>query len=288
MQTSTSDILGKTAPGCSLCTQQNYEMWVREVDGLGLPIGTIVIDDKWQKAYGTFEVDTEKWPDMPGFVRAQHEKGRRVLLWIPGYHAEGLPTEYCSLDEEGKPMYAHPGNPAYDGYLRGQIIRLVRETDADGFKEDWIGATASAPAVRNYGATHGIELIRQFQRIVYDALHEVKPDALMETQTPNPLFRDCSDMLRLNDIFFSTRDLPEMMRDRARIARIAGWQVIDCDNASSTTAAEWFRYALLQPHIGVPSLYCIGEMESSHERIQSAHFAYLRAIMEEYNRHNGL
>ena len=54
-----------------LSTQANYEQWLATLDQRGLPVGTVVIDDKWQQAYGTFEVDQQKWPDLKGFVAAQ-------------------------------------------------------------------------------------------------------------------------------------------------------------------------------------------------------------------------
>lgn len=64
-------------------TQANYDRWLATLDQRGLPIGTIVIDDKWQQGYGSFEVDQQKWPDLKGFVATQHAKGRHVLLWVP-------------------------------------------------------------------------------------------------------------------------------------------------------------------------------------------------------------
>ena len=269
-------------------TQTNYEAWAQELDARGVPYGTIVVDDKWQKHYGTFEVDEEKWPDMPGLMRRQHEKGRRVLLWIPAYQAEGVPEAFCAKDEAEKPLFAAPGMAQYDAFVREGIIRLVRKTDIDGFKEDWIGRTGDRPGIRDYGILHGIEMVRRFQYVVHDALHSVKPDALLETQTPNPLFRESSDMLRLNDIWFATRELSEMMRERARIARIAGWKLLDCDNASPTTIDEWMRYAQAQLHLGVPSLYFLTETESSHEPMTRAQGDYLAAIWREYIRKQAL
>lgn len=268
-------------------TQANYEAWVAELERRGVPVRTIVIDDKWQKYYGRFEVDTDKWPDMPGFVRRQHEKGRRVLLWIPGYQAEGAPEAFCAKDEEGKALFAVPGNEEYDAFLRESIVKLVRETDVDGFKEDWIGRTGRR-GLRDYGKLHGIELLRRFQFILHDALHSVKPDGLLETQTPNPLMRESSDMLRLNDIWYATRELPEMMRDRARIARIAGWEICDCDNASASIIEEWIQYQQLQPKIGVPSLYFLTETEASHEKMTQAQCDYMSALWREYIERNAL
>jgi len=54
-----------------------------------------------------------------------------------------------------------------------------------------------------------------------------KPDAMVETQTANAAFRDSSDVLRLNDIWYATRDAVGTMRERARIARISGWELVE-------------------------------------------------------------
>ena len=43
-----------------LSTQANYEKWLAMLEERGLPVGTVVIDDKWQQGYGTFEVDRAK------------------------------------------------------------------------------------------------------------------------------------------------------------------------------------------------------------------------------------
>lgn len=269
------------------CTQANYERWIAEAERRGIPFGTVVIDDKWQKEYGCWVVDTAKWPDMPGFVRAQHAKGRHVLLWIPAYQSEGLPERWLARDASGKAVFADPANEEYARFVREGVTKLLRETDADGFKEDWFGRSAMGPGYGNYGALHGLEMVRRFQFLVHDAAHAVKRGALVQTQTPNPLFRESSDMLRLNDIWFATRELPEMMRERARTARIAGWQVLDCDNASSTTIDEWFAYAQAQPRFGVPSLYFLSETESTHDAMTNAHSDYLSALWRDYNRENG-
>ena len=85
-------------------------------------------------------------------------------------------------------------------------------------------------------------MIKKFTEIIYDTAHEIKEDALIETQIPNPIFRNCSDVIRLNDIWFGNRKVYDIMRGRSRIARIAGWKVFDCDNASSKTFEEWLRY----------------------------------------------
>lgn len=214
---------------------------------------TIVIDDKWQQSYGTFEVDPQKWPDLKGFIAAQHAKGRHVLLWVPVADPEGLPTSLC-VNYQGKCQIADVGNLEYEAYLGPRIQHLVKDLGVDGFKEDWVRDPA-APNLPITGSATGIEFVRRFQSILYTETHKWKPDAMVETQTANALFRDSSDVIRLNDIWYASRDVPEMMRLRGRIANITGWPVVDTDNASSTTLKNWWEYMLAQPTIGIPALY---------------------------------
>jgi Glycosyl hydrolases family 31 TIM-barrel domain len=265
------------------CTQDNYTAWVSELESRGLPVSSIIIDDKWQSHYGTFEVDQNKWPDLAGFIRRQHDRGRHVLLWVPAYEREGLPNDLCVLDE-GRPIAADVTNPKYEARLRGRIRHLVKEVGVDGFKEDWIGGVTRKASARMHAPVHGIEFERRFQFILYDETHRWKPDAMIETQTPNPLFRESSDVLRLNDIWYGARDVTRTMRRRARIAHIAGWPLVDCDDASSTDLEEWWNYMQAQPSIGIPSLYVVSLMKTTLEDVPVWDWRYLAQLWKQYIR----
>jgi Glycosyl hydrolases family 31 len=268
------------------CTQQNYEKWIADLEAKGLPAGTIVIDDKWQKHYGTFEIDEQKWPDLKGFIRQQHAKGRHMLLWVPAYEHEGLDNSLCVL-EGGRPVAADVTNPQYEAMLRARIRYLVGELEVDGFKEDWIGGVTRKPGLAMREPIIGIEFERRFQFILHDEAHRVKPDALIETQTPHPLFRESSDVLRLNDIWYGSRGVTEMMKRRARIAHIAGWPLVDCDDASSTDLEEWWNYMQAQPRIGIPSLYIVSRMKTTLEDVPERNWEFLASLWKEYIRRLG-
>jgi hypothetical protein len=261
-------------------TQANYEKWLAILDEHKLPVGTVVIDDKWQQGYGTFEVDEKKWPDMKGFVAAQHAKGRHVLLWVPVAETDGLPEALC-VKAQGKCVIADVGSPEYESYLRPRIRRLVQEIGIDGFKEDWVGAPA-APGLPLTGAATGIEFVRRFQWILYSEAHKWKPDAMVETQTANALFRESSDLIRLNDIWYATRNVAGVLRLRARIASITGWPLVDTDNASSTTLRDWWSYMQAQPSIGVPSLYFVTRTEATQESPTAEQWEALAGIWRGY------
>ena len=266
-----------------LATQTDYERWIGIVEGRGLPVGTIVIDDKWQKQYGTFDVDQRKWPDMQGFIARQHARGRHVLLWVPAFHREGLPEDLC-VTMGNAAIAGDASNPAYEEFLRGKIRHLVADLGVDGFKEDWIGGVSRSANLRMHAPLFGIEFVRRFQFILHDEAHKWRPDALIETQTPNPLFRESSDVLRLNDIWYGARNVTEMMTRRARIAKIAGWDLVDCDNASSTNLEEWWNYMLRQPSIGIPALYFVSRTESTMEEVPDSKWRQLAEIWNAYVR----
>jgi transcriptional regulator with XRE-family HTH domain len=274
-------------PANRLADQKDYERWIAVLERRGLPFGTIVIDDKWQKGYGTFDVDERKWPDMKGFIDAQHAKGRHVVLWVPAFHAEGLPQALCVKLKDGC-IAGDVTNPKYEEFLRSRIRHLVADLGADGFKEDWLGGVANTGGLQMHAPLFGIEFVRRFQFILHDEAHKWKPDAFVETQTPNPLFRESSDVLRLNDIWYGARDVPQMMRRRARISKIAGWDLVDCDNASSTTLEEWWSYMQEQPSIGIPALYFVYRTESSMEEVPDSKWRQLAEIWKEYLRSQGL
>ncbi|HEX7359216.1 MAG TPA: TIM-barrel domain-containing protein [Bryobacteraceae bacterium] len=263
------------------CTQRNYENWLATLDARGLPVGTVIVDDKWQKHYGTFEVDEKKWPDMKGFIALQHSKNRHVLLWVPGYETEGLDQSLCVL-QEGKPVAADVTNPRYEQFLRDRVRYLIQSLGVDGFKEDWIGGVTQKPNVRLHKPIIGIEFERRFQLILYDEAHRWKSDAMVETQTPNPLFRESADVLRLNDVWSGARSVMQMMRRRARIAHLAGWPLVDCDNAAATNLEEWWRYAQAQPSIGIPSLYVVTRMETTLETVPDYDWVYLAMLWRRY------
>jgi Glycosyl hydrolases family 31 len=276
----TAEAFVQSGKASTLSTQANYEQWITELESRGLPIGTIVIDDKWQKEYGTFDVDTQKWPDLKGFVAQQHAKGRHVLLWVPVAQSEGLAQALC-VQYNGRCVIADVGNPAYEAMLRQKVKYLVHDVGIDGFKEDWVGVP-SAPGLKLTGDISGIEFVRRFQEILYSETHKWKPQAMVETQTPNVLFLNSSDVIRLNDIYAASRNVAEMMRDRARIAHISGWPLVDTDNASATTLSEWWNYMQQQPMIGIPSLYFVSRTVLTQETPTKEQWAYLATIWKEY------
>ena len=89
-------------------------------------------------------------------------------------------------------------------------------------------------------------------------------------------------MIRLNDVWYASRNVSEMMRLRARMANITGWPLVDTDNASSTNLKEWWNYMQAQPSIGIPALYFVTRTEATQESPSPADWTYLAALWREY------
>lgn len=274
------------------CRQASYERWLGTLQAHDIDPGTVVIDDKWQLSWGMNDVDTDKWPDMKGFIAAQHERGRRVLLWLKAWEPEGVPQEECIIGANGVPVSVDPGNPTFAKRLAQQVRFMLRDLDADGFKIDFTHLIPRGAGIRSMGGKWGLELMRQWLEIVSDAAREAKPDALVMTHTANPYLADVADMLRLNDV----AGLPDIyasivpdMRHRARIARLASpYWLLDSDNWPCSSRPQWREYVLAQAtgELGIPSLYYAERLGwgVTDEPLEEEDYAAIRRAWAEYRR----
>ncbi|HET8630336.1 MAG TPA: hypothetical protein VFL91_23200 [Thermomicrobiales bacterium] len=296
-------------PAAARARQANNERWLGALAAHGISPGTVTIDDKWQRAYGLNDVDTAKWPDLPGFIRGQHARGRHVLLWLKAWDPEGLPPDECLLSATGRPAAVDPGNPAYRARLAAQVASMLRDLDADGFKIDFthllpLGPCAGdalqpwaeervwerAPVTPSAGGHWGLELLRAWLEVISTAAREAKPDALVMAHAANPYLADLIDVLRLNDVA-ETADprasvVPDMRR-RARVARAASpYWLLDADNWPTATRAQWRDYVRAQAtgDLGVPSLYHAERFGwlATDEALTPEDYATVRAVWAEY------
>jgi hypothetical protein len=276
--------LGQQAgrPASLFATEQHYDKFLAQLEQRGLQPGTIIIDDRWQAAYGTGEVDTAKWPDLKSWIAARHQAGQRVLLWWKAWDPEGLDPALTVRDALDRPVSVDPSNPAYETRLNEIIESLLGEQglDADGFKIDFTARTPSGPSLRHAGDVWGTELLHRLLTIIYRASKRSKPDALIITHTPNPYFRTVTDMIRLNDVNTKQPVLPQMWH-RAKVARAACPDaLIDADNWQMPDRATWRSYLAVQPEIGVPSLYYATHVDLSSESFEEGDYAAIAQSWE--------
>lgn len=265
--------------------QEHYEQFLAVLDQHDIDPGIVVLDDKWQTTYGDNTVDETKWPDVRGFIDQQHQRGRRVLLWLKAWDPEGVPVEECITNAGGKAIAFDPTNPAYERRLRHAVRRML-STDsynADGFKIDFTARIPSGYGLRLHDdRVWGLELMCRYLAILHSEAKQIKPDALIMSHTPHPYLADVLDMIRLNDINIG-RDVNRAMRHRARIAAIACPEaIIDTDNWPITDKAAWRAYLEIQPELGVPSLYCVTHIDSTHEPLDEDDYRLIRQVWAEY------
>ena len=266
-----------------LATQESYDGFLARLEERGVVPGTVVLDDKWQAAYGTNEPDTAKWPDLKRWIAERHERGQRVLLWWKAWDPEGLDPALCVRNADGHAVALDPGNPAARELLRTTMHGLVGPggLDADGLKIDFTARTPSGSALEHSGASWGIALLHQLLQVVYASVKEAKPDALVMTHTPHPAFADVTDMIRLNDMLRADRDglLPVVpqMAYRARVVAAALPELlVDTDDWCIPDLATWREYAEAKPALGIPSLYYATHLDATGEALADEDYETLR------------
>jgi hypothetical protein len=269
--------------------QDVYENFLQRLEAEDVDPGIVVLDDKWQATYGENCADESKWHDLPGFIVAQHTRGRKVLLWLKAWDPEGLPAEECITNAAGLPIACDPSDPAYERRLRASVQQMISSNgyDADGFKVDFTARIPAGPGLNMHGDSWGLELMHLYLSILHSEAKRTKPDALIMTHTPHPYLQDVVDMIRLNDIN-GGRDVNESMTHRARVAAIACPKLsIDTDDWPMPNKAAWRAYTRLQPQLGVPSLYYVTHIDSTGEALDEEDYRLIRNSWAEYrNRSN--
>jgi hypothetical protein len=256
--------------------QGMYQRWINRLDSANVPIGTIIIDAGWSPT-GSLKPDLDRWPDLKGFIKRQHDKGRKVLLWAATWLMDGLPDEWC-LFCDGVKLCADPTNPAYRAYLRNQVHQIISPDgfDADGFKIDQLAYSPSYSNPRGgyqFGRSYhlpppkspfkfhtpgvwGIELLHQLQHDIYASAKAAKPDCLVTSSTVHPYFHDTLDMVRLHDMGNVATDIFEAMGARADLGKAAlPHKPIDTDDWVHSDYDLWLRYTSGSRVLGVPCIF---------------------------------
>ncbi|GAB3170744.1 hypothetical protein GCM10027059_37730 [Myceligenerans halotolerans] len=287
----------------TLCTQTNYQDIAARLEHLGVPFGTLVIDARWFLTGGLKDVDEGRWPDLAGFVAGQHRMDRHVLLWWSPWDPEGIDQADCitwhpraalSANRPGRQSKFGPPTPGKKmgvditlprvrERIRGQLqIALGADgLDADGLKLDHVSATPGLYGMQfpeGSDRLFGIEAAYEMQRFIYETAKEIKPDALIMGQSPNPYFGDVQDMVRLGDVYSRRQDsvLAEMTF-RAEMASIAiPNALIDTDGWPMPSRGAWREYVAAQPSLGIPSLYYVTHLDTTGEALTPDDFAHLR------------
>ncbi|MCX7522836.1 hypothetical protein OSC27_11175 [Microbacterium sp. STN6] len=280
-----------------LARQELYDRWLARLDAHELRPGTIVIDDRWQAEYGTNTVDTEKWPDLKGWIAQKHAAGQKVLLWFKAWDPAGLPPELCVRDAAGTPVSVDPSNPGYLSALRDQVAFMLSPhgLDADGFKLDFTQRAPSGASLLAHGDGHaesngvwGLAGLYALVAAIHEAATAAKPDSVVVTHTVHPSFGGVADMIRLNDVleFDATGarvSVVEQLRFRHAVAAAAMPEhPIDTDQWPMPDRDQWLAYAKAQTALGVPALYYVDSIDNSGESITDDDLASIAAGWRDY------
>ncbi len=280
----------------SRATRARYDRWLAHLEAERIVPGTISIDDKWQASYGANEPDSEKWPDLRGWIAARHDRGQRVLLWYKAWDPAGLPPELCVRTTAGTPIGIDPTNPDAEAAIRRSVRTMLAPDglDADGLKIDFTARTPSGRAAVHHGGAWGVDLLRRLLDILADEAGRAKPDALLVGQTPNPIVAPAVGMIRLNDALRLDDPRPDVdivpqMRYRAAIVAAAcPDHLIDTDDWCVPDLTTWRAYAAIKSDLGVPALYYVTHLDRTGERFQPSDYALIRETWAAYRARVGL
>lgn len=141
-------------------TQEQTISYAEDILELGLPAGTIMIDDKWNKEYGEWEFDEKKFPSPDKMAAALKEMGFSLMLWVCPYISFGTKAyEYClennlllmDGEEAFKLVWWNETSACLDlrkeealDYMRG-IFKRLTDIGVDGFKMDGGDSTFYKP-----------------------------------------------------------------------------------------------------------------------------------------------
>ncbi len=274
----------KNKPTPEFSSEESYYYFLNYLSEKNIEAGTIVIDDKWQKNYGICDVDDKKWPDMKGFIEYAHSKGKKVLLWLKAWDKEGLEDFLCIKDESGFALAVDPTNRDYKLFFKERIKYMLHKDflNADGFKIDFTARIPTGPYIKKSGNIWGLELMREYLKIIYLSSKNVKEDALIIAHCPNPYLEDVFDMVRLNDINTSS-NINNAMIHRAKVAKLACPNLlIDTDNWPMPNKKAWEDYMDIQPELGVPSIYYLTSIDNSKEAIDEEGLSKLKNMITRY------
>ena len=301
-----------------MSTQAHYRDLVEQLEARKLPWKILTVNARWFLYGGRKEFDIGRWPDVRAFVDWCHGLGKRVLIWWSPWDTDGIPPEECiryseqaTRGKRNRPGRTTRFRPLVDGAclapdvtlrsvrqrMREQIERaLTPEGEGwnfDGLRLDHVGITPGL-----YGLVFpehsrrlvGIELLRACYDLLYETAKQVRPDALVVGQSPNPYFANCIDMQTIGDLYSpDARSVNDHAELRARLIGAAddGW-LIEMHGWPLPSVDAMRKYVALQCQLGVPTLYYLSHLDTTGEPLTDELFGVVAASWADYCRQNGV
>ncbi len=273
------------------CANQEFYSAISDrIDELGLKPTAIIIDDKWQEEYGTMLPDKSKWPDLRKFTDDQHQKGRRVVLWLKAWANNGINDDEC-ITLNGKALCVDPTNPKFIKRIYDTFYTLLSSDEGcyncDGFKIDFVDETVIVPGVKVYDQSkYGLELMKELLMLFYNSAKCAKSDALINNSVCHPYFAETTDQIRLHDYQSSLRNQMEVMTYRRDLyAAAIPNALIDTDSACNDDYRNAKEYYLNAVKLGIPDIYKVFDPYYTNEfGFTDEDWAEIRAVWEEYSK----
>ena len=153
--------------------------------------------------------------------------------------------------------------------------------NCDGFKVDFANVMPLGRDLSGTTSSYGIELLKQWFELFYNAAKAVKPDCLVNNSCAHPYFAEVTDQARLHDYAGSLRAAWEVMSFRQRLFRAAlPGVLIDTDGVSSSHR-ETMDYLRRAPQLGVPDLYRL--TQAGNPPLAAEDWAEIREVWRKYS-----
>lgn len=132
-------------------TQKGILEYAKSIIDAGMPVGELLIDDGWQKGFGDWEFDTDKFNNPKEMIDILHEWGFKVIMWICPFVAADyigqIVDRDCIISDKsgniairewwnGKDALLDLSNPKAMTWFKNTADRLMTDYGVDGFKQD--------------------------------------------------------------------------------------------------------------------------------------------------------
>lgn len=245
-----------------------YTNFVQKMEEADLHPQILIIDDKWQKTYGSQYPNPDMFPDLRGFIDGMLEEHNiHTMLWFKLWDAEGLEDDMLMDDPKENRRVIDPTNPKFRSALKDMLYHLLSSDEgccnAYGLKLDYAFFQPVGRGAVSYDGKYGVELFLEYIKYIYECVKEIKPEAVINASPCHPLFAAYVDHARLHDYYFDLRRCYEEFKFRGDCYKIAiPGALVDTDGAGFTSHRDTMRYMRLASNIGIPDLYCFTGMPS--------------------------
>lgn len=253
-----------------LCTQEYVDRWIDILIKNDAKPGIVILDDKWQKSKYSYEVDTEKWPDLRKWIDKCHANGIRVFLWGLAWQTEDVPFDEAIVRDGTKIVAADITNPKYEAKMREKIRRYFSDEpdcfNADGVKIDGLLGLPTGRGLKNYKNIWGLELQKYYLKFIHETAKKIKEDVCISVFTANPYLDKYTDVVRLGDMYTSRLSTEESMRWRASVISAAHpYCPIDMDSQPNyCIAPDYLDIFDIQKELGIPTIYNAQYLRRGH------------------------